>query len=495
MRQMASLPRKSISHACYRLIVAILGSVLLLAGCTSGDENVEPGQVGYVVGFYGGVAADEPYAALVGRDTLTAGGSAADAAVAMYFTMAATMPSSASLGGGGACIAHNRKSSKTEALLFLPEAAPGGGVVPGNVRGMFALHARYGVLRWAQLVAPGERAARLGVTVSRAFSRELTAAGSDLTLDPEASRIFGRGGSGVLREGDRFEQLELAAVLGIIRSKGAGELYVGPLGRRFAEATEAQGAPVSVEALRAFKPRWVETASVPVGNHNLHFLPEPVTGSVNAQRIFTGLADDGRFDSDDPQQVALALADAAQRAVTRSGLGGSGSAGFIVADRIAGAVACSFTTNAQFGARKVLPELGILMAAPPAADGSSWDGLAADMMTNANTGDFLFAAHASGGASSAAALGEASGRAILRDEDVQAALDGPRVMAAGGGFVVEPEGDLAGALRQRGMPVMASQRIGSVLMLHCPVGIWEDDSTCRIDTDRRGAGLAGTLEQ
>ena len=59
-----------------------------------------------------GIASDEPHAALVGRDVLEAGGSAADAVVAMYFTLAVTLPSTASLGGGGVCIIQNRAAPK-----------------------------------------------------------------------------------------------------------------------------------------------------------------------------------------------------------------------------------------------------------------------------------------------------------------------------------------------------------------------------------------------
>ena len=95
-------------------------SLLLVLGLSAcGGSEFEEGQVGFIEGFFGGIIVDEPRAALIGRDVLSAGGSASDAAVAAYFTMAVTMPGGASLGGGGICLVHDRLSKRVEAVDFL----------------------------------------------------------------------------------------------------------------------------------------------------------------------------------------------------------------------------------------------------------------------------------------------------------------------------------------------------------------------------------------
>src|SRR5262245_26291321 len=180
--------------------------------------GLSPGRGGLsrviATGSFAAVSADESRAAEVGRDILQNGGNAADAAAAMYFAMAVTLPSAAGLGASGACIVHDQKNKSAEAIVFPPIAASGtiGGqafAVPGGVRAITLMHVRHGQLRWEQAVAPAERLARSGVPVSRALSRDLQAAGG--VVAGKAGRVFTNKGGGMLTEGDLWIQADLAS--------------------------------------------------------------------------------------------------------------------------------------------------------------------------------------------------------------------------------------------------------------------------------------------
>ena len=111
-----------------RSLAAVAGFALFLGACSTGGERAQPH--GTVIAqpkdFFGAVAADDPRAAQIGRDILRRGGTAADAATAMYFVMVATLPSRVGLGAGGACLI--RDGDSTAVLDFPIVAGAQGGL-------------------------------------------------------------------------------------------------------------------------------------------------------------------------------------------------------------------------------------------------------------------------------------------------------------------------------------------------------------------------------
>ena len=391
----------------------------MLGGCSS-DDDANLGRIGFVEGFLGGVAADEPRAALVGRDILSAGGTAADAATAVYFTLAVTLPSSASLGGGGVCLVHDHGTNTTEALDFLarrPESVPPTAsrpsAVPGNARGFFALHSKYGRLRWAQLVAPAENLARFGTQVTRAFARDLLKVDQALMADSESRRVFSRpAGGGTVSEGDQLRQLDLAGVLSRLRSLGPGELYTGQTARALVAGAAVAGGSLAQDDLRKFAPVWRSTVKVAFGNNTAHFAPPPAAAGAVAAAMWAMLTRSDDYDDADDDNRGHLFAEMALRAYAdrarwlgRDGdsivaaddlvsearldplaasyrpdrhvpaeeldpapvprLENPAATSFVVADREGSAVACALTMNNLFGTGRIAPGTGILLAMRP----------------------------------------------------------------------------------------------------------------------------------
>lgn len=426
---------------------------MLLSGCGTveelktqligGPQGPQLGQPGFVTGFLGGIAADDPQAALIGRDVLSAGGNAADAAVAVGLTMAVTQPSRAGLGGGGACLAYAGSPKSVnkgvpEAILFTPVAPASGtaaaradrpAAVPMMARGLFLLHARYGALPFESLVVRAEQLARFGTTASRALARDLAVVANPLFADPGARAVFSRDGV-PLREGQSFAQPDLAATLTQLRVAGVGDLYQGALAQRIEQGSALIGAGLTVGALRTALPTSVTAVVLPEGNDQVAFLPPPADGGLAAAAAFLALRQNP---ADLQGAAARSLAVAARwraggvtpEAALAAGDGVAGlpplpaSTSFVTMDREGNAVACAVTMDNLFGTGRMLPGLGFLAAASPASVPLPL--LSAGLAWNANLHAFRAAVAGSGqaGAPMAVAVGMMN---ALRTRQPMAAL-------------------------------------------------------------------------
>jgi gamma-glutamyltranspeptidase/glutathione hydrolase len=385
---MTPSPRAARPRPGARAALALLG-LLLLPGCetarslTSGitGPSIPAGTPGFVQGFLGGVAAEEPVAASIARDVLSAGGNAADAAVAAAFAMSVTYPSRVGLGGGGACLVHDARRNEPEAVLFLPGQGGGGGdrpsAVPLLARGLFAVHSRLaGGRPFEELVAPAEQLARFGAPMSRALHADLSAVRAPLFADAQTRAVFGTADASVIPVGERFRNAALAGTLSAIRLNGAGDFHQGALARRIEESSPQAGGPIAAADLRAALPRVVRPLLLEGrGGDRIAFLPPPADGGLAAAAAFRALqAGQGAGEA---QARAIAAAAAFRREggepmaiLASAGAGASlpplpASAGLVVYDRNGNAVSCAFTLNNLFGTGRMVPGMGFLLAAAP----------------------------------------------------------------------------------------------------------------------------------
>ncbi|MDP6345139.1 MAG: gamma-glutamyltransferase [Alphaproteobacteria bacterium] len=398
--------------------------MLGLAACSTPDAEV--GEIGAVKGFLGGAVIEEPHAALLARDALSAGGSAADAAVAAFFGLTVTYPAAVGLGGGGVCLYYDHRQNIAETLDFRLRAPAAGGdiAVPGTLRGMALLHSRYGRLRWAQLIAPAETMARFGHQMSRAMARRLAPAAARLDADALAKRIFLNPDGAARQEAGGLIQVELAALLTRIRSRGIADLYGGESGRQFVAAANSQGGKLTMRDLRGYRATWGKTVQRKVGNNVLH------------RPVLTGAG----------------------------GGTAAGEAALVVADRFGSAVACVFGMNGEFGLGRMVPTLGLFLA-PSGAGGQRPEPLLA---VNHHIEEAHLAVAGSGGA--------AGNQAAARI--AEATLAGGRSLTDAVAAMLASSGD-----RRPGPGA------GLVQAIWCKGGIRSKPEGCRFATDPRGFGL------
>jgi gamma-glutamyltranspeptidase / glutathione hydrolase len=463
---------------------------LLLAACGTAKPI---GVVGHVQGFGGMVAADEPRAAMLGRSVLSAGGSATDAAVAMSFAMSVTLPSEVGLGAGGVCLVYDRQQEKTEVIDFVAPptgASAAESAIPALPRGMYALHARYGKLKWEQLLAEAEGMARLGVPVSRALGQQL--AGASLT-DENARRIFTRPDGQPLAEGDTLIQPDLGATLARLRVRGVGDFYAGNWSADLANAAKDAGVSLTPEALRGFTAQWKAPVEVAYGNNVALFPPSPAAGSLEAE-WWAALARDGAYASADAAGRPPLLAKTESRGFagqTGAGLQGAVSgSGLVAIDGEGSAVACSLSLNKTFGSGRILPGTGILLAARPAGAGQGPYG--AMLGVNRNSNEFRYAAAVGSGATASTSLLEVSLATLIGQVPLPQAIAAPRLSAVNDVVRVEPGNPAAGSLEHGGLKVEQAPLPGRVNAIVCGSGN-PNSERCAVATDPRGYGLAATM--
>ena len=388
----------AVEHCRNLTVVIVLSTTMGLTAC-GGMPSVRL-EVGNRVtqsdGYESFVVAGEPQAALIAREILLSGGNAVDAAAALGFSLAVTLPSSAGLGGGGVCMHYDAAKDKVEVLEFLNSRAPL--ARPRLARGLFSLHAKYGYLQWPQVVAPAENLARFGIPMSRALAHDLENYGSRLIADRATIEIFMTSQKEFLRVGEILKQPLLASTLSNVRSRFSNglrvDLYEDAVATTIAKALSVNENKVS----QSPPPGWSSVDAQSAKNMLLFlYSSEEVLGSGNG--VTSG---------------AFHLSDESSNGITE----------FIVADAQGKTVTCALTMGRPFGLGVMPGTLGFLLASEAPGDLAPVSPISIAYLVGRDTKDVALAAISSGSGAMARVMSvvediDQSGNRYMRRKETQ----------------------------------------------------------------------------
>ena len=232
-----------------------------------------------VVARRGMVVTQERQASLIGADILARGGNAIDAAIAVGFALAVTLPKAGNLGGGGFMLVHLAKKNETVAIDYR-ETAPAATTadtfldadgnadpqksrfsalavgVPGTVAGLTTALAAFGSGHFtlAELIAPAAKLAREGIPVEGDLLDSLLLAAPRFQRWPSSTAIFAKADGSPWAAGDRLVQTQLAETLDTIGREGPRAFYHGPIADKIVSAVRGAGGSMTRIDIESYWP-------------------------------------------------------------------------------------------------------------------------------------------------------------------------------------------------------------------------------------------------
>lgn len=266
-----------------------------------------PAQTGWSKSFeHAVVVTAEQRASQAGRDILQQGGNAVDAAVAVQFALAVTLPRAGNIGGGGFMVV--RLTDGSSRALDFREQAPlqahkdmymregeyvtrlsrKGGLasgVPGVVDGMVKAMEQYGNLSLNQVIQPAIELARKGYRLSYRQAEALNDNKKGLKKYAGSAGYFLRRDGLPWREGDLFRQTDLARTLQRIADRGRSGFYEGETAELLVNEMEKQGGIITREDLRNYESVWRNPIRASFHGYELNVMPPPSSGSIAIAQI------------------------------------------------------------------------------------------------------------------------------------------------------------------------------------------------------------------
>ena len=259
-----------------------------------------------VVGESGMVVTQNYLSSEIGIEILNQGGNAVDAAVAVGFSLALTLPRAGNLGGGGFMLVYIKEkdeifyidyrsssplNSNLENIFNIInetntpyETIPEGfnlenfeilstgykaSAVPGTVAGLLEAHANFGKLPLKQILDPVIAQARNGIEVTYDLSKAIEST-PRLLKDSESQKIYFKNNK-ALNEFSILKLPDLANTLTLIAENGKDGFYKGEIAKKIIDSMKANGGLISYKDLSEYKV----------------YIRKPIVANYRDNRVFT----------------------------------------------------------------------------------------------------------------------------------------------------------------------------------------------------------------
>ncbi len=218
------------------------------------------------------VVSQNQIATEVGYQILEQGGNAVDAATAIGFALAVTLPRAGNLGGGGFMLIYDSSTKKVSTIDYR-SAAPkkaksemflnkNGGVirygyivtaVPGTVAGLIKAHEEHGNLSLKEVIEPSIDLASRGFRVTYDLFQALNFGKVSLLEDTTSKTKFYDSGQNTLPTDSLLIQPDLAKTLRLISTKGKDGFYKGKIAELISQASKTNGGLITQKDLASYE--------------------------------------------------------------------------------------------------------------------------------------------------------------------------------------------------------------------------------------------------
>ena len=238
----------------------------------------------------------------IGIEILNKGGNAIDAAVAVGFSLAVTLPRAGNLGGGGFMLVYIKEKNEIFYIDYRSKSPLNSSInkifdiaknnqinpkdftndmfdktrygykapaVPGTVAGLIEAHEKFGKLTLEEILEPVIKQANDGIEVSYDLHKAIDDT-DQLKSDPESLRIYFNNGTAI-KENSIFKRPDLAKTLTRISKHGRDGFYKGEVAEKIVLAMKQNGGMFSFKDLEEYKAKF----------------SDPIVASYRGNYVFT----------------------------------------------------------------------------------------------------------------------------------------------------------------------------------------------------------------